>query len=327
MKILAIETSCDDTSVAVLKGGGEKALVLASLVASQEKLHASFGGVIPEVASRKHLETIYPLIELALKKAKLSVAKIDAIAVTTNPGLLGSLLVGVSAAKTLGYLWNKPVIGVNHLLGHIYAGWLGGEKVEYPLVSLVTSGGHSEIVLTKHTGEYIYVGGTRDDAAGEAFDKVARTLGLGYPGGPAVSKIAQTGKRGRIKLPRPMIDEDNFDFSFSGLKTAVTRLKGKPADIAYEFQEAVVELLASKLFAAVKKYKAKTVLIGGGVAANRRLRDEVVRLWEKMKVNLIIPEFRYCTDNAAMIGMAALAGTPSLKGEKYKWYNANVVTD
>jgi N6-L-threonylcarbamoyladenine synthase len=325
MKILAIETSCDDTAVAVVDNDQK---VLVSLVASQEKLHAQFGGVVPEVASRQHLEAIYPLVQLALSKTKLTPAKIDAIAVTTNPGLLGSLLVGVSAAKTLGYLWDKPVIGVNHLLGHIYAGWLGKEKIQYPLVSLVTSGGHSEIVLTRKEGEYKYVGGTRDDAAGEAFDKVARLLKLGYPGGPAVANEALEGRSNKVNLPRPMLDEDNFDFSFSGLKTAVTRVKGKTADIAYEFQEAVVEVLSRKLFSAARRYNAKTVLIGGGVAANKRLREEITRLADKAKVKLIIPEFKYCTDNAAMVGAAGISiyrghGTSS----RFKWYNANVVTD
>jgi N6-L-threonylcarbamoyladenine synthase len=348
MKILAIESSCDDTAVALVENGRR---VLISLVASQEKLHAKYGGVVPEVASRQHLEAIYPLIELALQKTKLSPDKIDAIAVTTNPGLLGSLLVGVNAAKTLGYLWNKPVISVNHLLGHIYAGWLGNEKIEYPLVSLVTSGGHSEIVLTRKDGEYKYVGGTRDDAAGEAFDKVARLLKLGYPGGPAVAKAAETGKASGIVLPRPMVDEDNFDFSFSGLKTAVTKVVGRKADIAYEFQEAVVETLTRKLLAAAKWYKAKTILVGGGVSANRRLREEVKTQASQLGLAVVIPEFKYCTDNAAMIGAAGYIlyknggevgrlvehgetrlrrrpsrgnlGAPS----KFKWYNANVVTD
>lgn len=321
MRILAIESSCDDTAVAIVENGRR---VLVSLVASQEKLHAKYGGVVPEVASRQHLEAIYPLIDLALEKAKVSVKQIDAIAVTTNPGLLGSLLVGVSAAKTLGYLWNKPVISVNHLLGHIYAGWLGGEKIAYPLVSLVTSGGHSEIVLTKKDGEYKYVGGTRDDAAGEAFDKVARVLKLGYPGGPAIGKKALEGKAGKISLPRPMLDEPNFDFSFSGLKTAVTRISGRPADIAYEFQEAVVDVLVGKLMAVAKKYRAKTVLIGGGVSANKRLREVVQTKASELGLKVIIPEFKYCTDNAAMVGTAAyFIRNP----RKDKWYNANVITD
>jgi len=320
MRILAIESSCDDTAVAIVENGRR---VLVSLVASQEKLHAKYGGVVPEVASRQHLEAIYPLIELALRRAKLTPAKIDALAVTTNPGLLGSLLVGVNAAKTLGYLWDKPVIGVNHLLGHIYAGWLGNIKIDYPLVSLVTSGGHSEIVLTRRDGEYKYVGGTRDDAAGEAFDKAARLLELGYPGGPAVAEAALAGKAGKVKLPRPMINEDNFDFSFSGLKTALTRAQGDRVELAYEFQEAVVETLVHKLFSVAKKYKAKTILIGGGVAANERLREEVEKQADSLGVKTVIPEFKYCTDNAAMIGAAAYHTRQSARD---KWYNANVMT-
>jgi len=328
MRILAIESSCDDTAVAIVEGGRR---VLVNLVSSQEKLHAKYGGVVPEVASRRHLEVIYPLIELALKKARLAPDKINAIAVTTHPGLLGSLLVGVNAAKTLGYLWNRPVVGVNHLVGHIYAGWLGKAKIQYPLVSLVTSGGHSEIVLTRKMGEYKYLGGTLDDAAGEAFDKVARHLKLGYPGGPAIAAEAAKLKvkseklkvrEGRIILPRPMLDEDNFDFSFSGLKTAVTRVVGRRADIAWEFQEAVVEVLSEKLFAAARKYRAKTVLIGGGVAANKRLREEVEKRAQKLGVRVIIPDFEYCTDNAAMIGVAAYY---LQRRGKDKWYNANVI--
>ena len=334
MKILAIESSCDDTAVAIVerREGKTSLRVLVSLVASQEKLHAQFGGVVPEVASRQHLEAIYPLIELALHKTKMTPKRIDAIAVTTNPGLLGSLLVGVNAAKTLGYLWNKPVIPVNHLLGHIYAGWLGDETVVYPLVSLVTSGGHSEIVLTRREGEYKYVGGTRDDAAGEAFDKVARLLGLGYPGGPAVAQRAMTGVAGKVKLPRPMIDEDNFDFSFSGLKTAVTKVRGKKEDIAKEFQTAAVEVLASKLMAAVKKYRAKTMVVGGGVSANRQLRQEIKSRADRLGVKVIIPDIKYCTDNAAMIaaaghGLWQRAGSGRAAPAKFKWYNANVITD
>ncbi|MFH0905521.1 MAG: tRNA (adenosine(37)-N6)-threonylcarbamoyltransferase complex transferase subunit TsaD [bacterium] len=325
-RILAIESSCDDTAVAVVASSpaGKGHRVLVSLVASQEKLHAQFGGVVPEMASRQHLRAIYPLIDLALKRAKLTPAKVDAIAVTTHPGLLGSLLVGVNAAKTLGYLWSKPVIGVNHLLGHIYAGWIGNARIVYPLISLVTSGGHSEIVLTRQPGEYKCIGGTRDDAAGEAFDKAARLLKLGYPGGPAIALKAVAGRPGKVSLPRPMLDEDNFDFSFSGLKTAVVRVKGKPGDIAYEFQEAVVETLAKKLFATVERYKAKTVLIGGGVAANPRLREEVKKRAKAVGVPVVIPDFKYCTDNAAMIGMAAFY----IQNPKQdRWYNANVITD
>jgi len=327
MKILAIESSCDDTAVAILNNQE----VLVSLIASQEKLHAEFGGVVPEVASREHMKAIYPLIEMALRKAKLKVKDIDAIAVTVEPGLLGSLLVGINAAKTLGYLWKKPVIEVNHLLGHVYAGFIDNtsgpeghpvrRKVSFPVIALVASGGHTELVLVRHHGDYKYLGGTRDDAAGEAFDKAAKTLGLGYPGGPAIAAEAaksqattskiQKNSRFQIPdskfphLPRPMIDSDDLNFSFSGLKTAVIRAKGKKENIAYEFQEAVVDVLTSKLIKAARKYKVKTIMLGGGVAANQVLRSRTEELAKKNSLKLIIPDFKYCTDNAAMIGMVA----------------------
>ncbi|AKM85006.1 MAG: metalloendopeptidase glycoprotease family, O-sialoglycoprotein endopeptidase [candidate division Kazan bacterium GW2011_GWA1_50_15] len=358
-KILAIETSCDDTSVAIVENGHK---VLVNLVASQEKLHATFGGVVPEVASREHLKAIYPLIELALKRAKLTPKQIDAIAVTVGPGLLGSLLVGVNAAKTLGYLWGKRVLPVNHLMGHIYAGFIDHPKLELPLLALVVSGGHSELVLVGRHGEYKYLGGTRDDAAGEAFDKVARLLQLGYPGGPAVAAEAAKAKlqitnykKGKgIKLPRPMLDEGDLDFSFSGLKTAVSRVKGRPADIAHEFQDAVVDVLTDKLARAASRHQAKTIVLGGGVAANQALRGRVSELAKARGWQLVIPDFKYCTDNAAMIGSAGhfltmgggradrLAeqsearlrrrasrgklGVLSRRSKKYKWYNTNVMT-
>ena len=303
MYILAIETSCDDSAVAVL----DNRRVLANLVSSQEKLHADFGGVVPEVASREHLKAIYPLVDLALKKAKLTPRQIDKIAVTSGPGLLGSLLVGINAAKTLGYLWGKPVVGINHLLGHIYAGFIDND-IKFPLVALISSGGHTELVLVRRHGDYKYLGGTQDDAAGEAFDKAARVLGLGYPGGPAIAAVAANIQspisNGAVKLPRPMIDE-GLNFSFSGLKTALIRTKGKKEDLAHEFQEAVVDVLSTKLMRAAKKYKVKTVLLGGGVAANKRLREEVSDLAKTSALKLVIPDFKYCTDNAVMIGIVS----------------------
>ncbi|OGB73617.1 tRNA (adenosine(37)-N6)-threonylcarbamoyltransferase complex transferase subunit TsaD [candidate division Kazan bacterium RIFCSPHIGHO2_01_FULL_44_14] len=345
MKILAIETSCDDTGVAIVENGHR---VLVNLVASQEKLHATFGGVVPEVASREHLKAVFPLIDLALQKAKSTPKKIDAIAVTVGPGLLGSLLVGVNAAKVLGYLWGKPVVPVNHLMGHIYAGFINRPKVGLPVLALVVSGGHSELVLIKKQGEYKYLGGTRDDAAGEAFDKVARLLGLGYPGGPAVAaeaaklqitndKLQMLRRRG-IVLPRPMLGEDNLDFSFSGLKTAVAIVvansklhppAGGPndnqvrAEIAHEFQSAVVDVLVGKLFRAVIQYQPKTIVLGGGVVANRELRKRVEELAGKHNWRLAIPDFQYCTDNAAMVGAAAWHIGISKNSQ---WYNVNVIS-
>jgi N6-L-threonylcarbamoyladenine synthase len=322
MLILAIETSCDDTSVAIVEGG-KRALI--NLVSSQEKIHAKFGGIIPEVASRMHMEMIFPLIDEALKRTKLTPTKIDAIAVTTSPGLLGSLLVGVNAAKVLGMLWSKPVISVNHLLGHIYAGELSN-KLEFPLVTLVASGGHSEFVLMKKHGDYKYLGGTRDDAAGEAFDKAARVLGLGYPGGPAISAEAEkskvtNSKLKRVELPRPMSESEEIEFSFSGLKTAVARAKGTKSALAYEFQEAVTDVLISNFKKAITKYKPKMILVGGGVSANKVLREKLERLARQSDVKLILPEMKYCTDNAAMIGAA---GYFIRSPKEDKWYNAEV---
>lgn len=301
MLILAIESSCDDCGLAIIENGNR---CLVNLVASQEMIHAEYGGVVPEVASREHLRTVYPLVERALKQAKLKVSDIDALAVTAGPGLLGSLLVGVNAARTLAWLWDKPLIPVNHLAGHIYAAWLTGHKIEFPVVGLVASGGHTEIVLLNKIGDYIYLGGTVDDAMGEAFDKVARYLDLGYPGGPAIAKAAAKVKSTKLVLPRPMIDEDNFEFSFSGLKTAATRAVGKKAEVAKAFEDAAVDVVSEKLMRAARQYKAKTVIIGGGVAANQRLREELfTRVGPGMQ--LIVPPREYCTDNAAMIGAAA----------------------
>lgn len=301
MRILAIESSCDDCGVAIVEDGTR---CLINLVASQEKIHAEYGGVVPEVASREHLRTVYPLVERALERSKLKLSDIDALAVTNGPGLLGSLLVGVNAARTLAWLWGKPLIPVNHLAGHVYAAWLMGKEIVFPVVSLVASGGHTEIVLMKKPGDYIYLGGTVDDAIGEAFDKVARYLKLGYPGGPAIAKAAASVKSPKLVLPRPMLDEDNFDFSFSGLKTAAIRAKGSKQQVARAFEDAAVEVVAEKLMRAAQLHNAKTVIIGGGVAANQKLREELfIRVGPGMQ--LIVPAREYCTDNAAMIGAAA----------------------
>jgi len=319
MNILAIESSCDDCGVAIVKDGVD---VIVNLVASQEKIHAKFGGVVPEVASREHLRTVFPLVDLALTKAKLKLSDIDAIAVTTGPGLLGSLLVGVHAAKTLAWLWNKPLISVNHLQGHVYSGWLAGEKVEFPVVALVASGGHTEIISMGKHGDYKYLGGTVDDAIGEAFDKTARRLGLGYPGGPAISKEAELAKGPGVELPRPMLKEENYNFSFSGLKTAVTRVEGSRSEIAKGFEDAAVEVVATKLLRAANQIQAKTIIIGGGVAANRRLR-EVIKILSGENMKVLIPDMKYCTDNAAMIGAAAYF-VSSKKKNPGQWYNTEV---
>ena len=321
MIILGIETSCDDTGVALVKDGRE---VLGSLVASQVKLHSKFGGVVPEIASRKHLEVILALTDKLLKITKIDQAKIDAIAVTSGPGLLGSLLIGLNTAKTLAYLWNKPLIEVDHLIGHIYSNWLTNKiPVKWPILALIVSGGHTELVLMKNFTEFRSVGGTRDDAVGEAFDKAAKIMGLGYPGGPIIARIAQPGRCD--KLPRPML-EDGLEFSFSGLKTALSKVVGKcnNSALAHEFQEAVVEVLATKVNRAIKKYHPTTLLLAGGVAANQALRERLAQVAKRNHINYFVPEIKYCMDNAAMVALAAYY----LKNPKKDlWYNVEVKTN
>lgn len=306
-RILAIESSCDETAAAVVEDGRR---ILSNVVASQVDLHAQYGGVFPEVASRKHIEVIYPVIEQALSQAYLGLDDLDAIAVTQGPGLVGSLLVGMNAAKGLALGRNKPLIGINHIEGHIYSLWLTEDapQIEFPLLTLVVSGGHTELYLMTDHGRYQHLGGTLDDAAGEAFDKVGRLLGLPFPGGPAIDKAARAGNPTAFKFPRAVMD-DGFNFSFSGLKTAVLRQtkryqpdKMPVADLAASFQEAVVDVLVTKTVSAAEQYGVTAVHLAGGVSANSGLRAA-------MKAELSIP-VRYpppilCTDNAAMIAAAA----------------------
>jgi len=318
MKILGIESSCDETSLAIIEGQRGRLRVKKHIIASQIKTHAKYGGVVPEVAARAHMETLFPLLE---KFVPRSGKGIDAIAVTAGPGLITSLRVGVETAKTLAWLWDKPLVGVNHLEGHIYSNWLGSKYqvagIKFPVLCLLVSGGHSELVLMQDHGKYKVLGRTRDDAAGEAFDKVAKLLGLGYPGGPKLSKIAEVGQRDYVKLPRPMIDRANFDFSFSGLKTAVfyelKKLTAKQraskktkANFAASFEEAVVDVLVTKTLRAIAKYQPKTVMLAGGVSANKRLRSKMGYQIKKdfPKIKFIKPAMRYTGDNAAMIAVA-----------------------
>jgi N6-L-threonylcarbamoyladenine synthase len=302
MKVLGIESSCDETAAAVVMDG---TTILSSIIASQVEIHARYGGVVPEVASRQHLLAIIPTIEQALKQAHLELPQVDGIAVTNGPGLAGSLLVGLNMAKALAVTSNLPLTGVNHLEAHIYANWLAKNHIEFPALCLIVSGGHSDLVLMKDHGDYTLVGRTRDDAAGEAFDKAARILGLGYPGGPAIDKAAATGSPA-ITLPRAWL-EGSHDFSFSGVKTALLRLvedglipAGSPAiaDAAASFQMAIVEVLATNTVGAARQYGAKQILLSGGVASNRLLR-EMIR--EKSPLPVLIPEPALCTDNAAMV--------------------------
>jgi N6-L-threonylcarbamoyladenine synthase len=307
--ILGIETSCDETAAAVIKNGTK---ILSNVVASQIESHKRFGGVVPELASRHHVEQITLVIEEAMKKADVHFEDIDAIAVTEGPGLVGALLVGVNAAKALAFSRNIPLVAVHHIAGHIYANRLERE-MEFPLLSLVVSGGHTELVLMEEHGSFKVLGETRDDAAGEAYDKVARTLNLPYPGGPHIDRLAMEGTA-TIDLPRAWLEEDSYDFSFSGLKSAVINtlhnasqkgLSIEPKDLAASFQESVIEVLVGKTVKAAKAYGVKQVLLAGGVAANKGLRSALEEAFKVIpQVELVIPPLHLCTDNAAMIGAA-----------------------
>lgn len=315
LKILAIETSCDETAAAVIEGSPRSEgnpRIKSNALASQAKIHGLFGGVVPEVAARNHVPAIIPLIELALSQAKVKLKEIDYIAVTQGPGLITSLMVGVETARTLGLVLRKPVLPINHLEAHIYASFVE-KKIRFPALILTVSGGHTMLVLMKAHGNFKILGETLDDAAGEAFDKSARLLGLSYPGGANLSKLARNGSPLAFDFPRPMIKKDNLSFSFSGLKTAVfyevikhKKLTAKlKADIAASTQQAIVESLLAKLNKAIKKFRPKTIMLGGGVAANKLLRKEFVKSAKNHKIRYSIPKPEYCTDNAAMIGLAA----------------------
>jgi N6-L-threonylcarbamoyladenine synthase len=307
--IMGLETSCDETAVAIIKNGCE---IAANVVASQIESHKRFGGVVPEIASRHHVEQITIVIEEALNQANLTFADLDAIAVTEGPGLVGALLIGVNAAKALAFAHNLPLVPVHHIAGHIYANRLVTE-MKFPLLSLVVSGGHTELVYMKEHGHFEVIGETRDDAAGEAYDKVARTLSLPYPGGPHIDRLAQTGSA-TLDLPRAWLEEGSYDFSFSGLKSAVINTvhnaeqrgeKIAPEDLAASFQESVIEVLVTKTERAVAEYNVRQVLLAGGVAANKGLRSALEKAFsEKDGIELVIPPLSLCTDNAAMIAAA-----------------------
>lgn len=317
--ILAIESSCDETAAAVVKNGRT---VLSNIISSQIALHTLYGGVVPEIASRKHIEKINQVIKEALETAQVTLDEIDAIAVTYGPGLVGALLVGVAEAKAISYAKKKPLIGVHHIEGHVSANFIVHSDLEPPFLCLIVSGGHTHLVLVKEYGVYEIIGKTRDDAAGEAFDKVARAIGLGYPGGPKVDKLAKEGMKDKISFPRANIEGSPFDFSFSGVKSAVLNyinscaMKNEEvnkADIAASFQEAVVDALVTKTIAAAKHYGMDKVALAGGVASNSSLRENMEIACKKNKLKLFYPTPIYCTDNAAMIGAAAyyeyLSGT------------------
>lgn len=309
--ILGIETSCDETAASIVKNGKE---IVANVVASQIESHKRFGGVVPEIASRHHVEQMTIVLEEVMTQANMTFQDLDAIAVTEGPGLVGALLIGVNAAKALSFAHLIPLVGVHHIAGHIYANQLVGELV-FPCLALVVSGGHTELVLMKEHGSFEVIGETLDDAAGEAYDKVARTMGLPYPGGPHIDRLAHEGEP-TIKLPRAWLEEGSYHFSFSGLKSAVINTlhnasqKGEtiaPEDLAASFQESVIEVLVGKTLKAAEAYGVKQVVLAGGVAANKGLREALTSAFAKLpEVNVMIPPLSLCTDNAAMI---AAAGT------------------
>lgn len=308
--ILAIESSCDETAAAVVKNGRE---VLSNVIYTQIALHTQFGGVVPEIASRKHIEKINQVIEQALAEAKLSLKDITAIAVTYGPGLVGALLVGVAEAKAISFATGIPLVGVHHISGHISANYIEHAALEPPFVCLVASGGHSHLVVVKDYGQYEIIGRTRDDAAGEAFDKVARAIGLGYPGGPKIDKLSKEGDPDAISFPRAKVAENEYDFSFSGLKSAVLnylnscQMKGETvntADVAASFQKAVIDVLVEHSLHAVKQFGFRKFAIAGGVAANSSLREAFEKECERRGIEFYHPSLVYCTDNAAMIGVA-----------------------
>lgn len=321
MLILGIESSCDETGAAVIEGNktSQKVNLLSNALASSLSIHSKTGGIIPENAAREQIKYIIPVIKEALEKAKIKPKDLDAIAVTYGPGLIGSLLIGVETAKTLSYIYSNPLIPTNHLIGHIYANFIEQESIsddiKFPALGLIVSGGHTDLVLIKKHGDIKWLGGTRDDAAGEALDKIGRLLGLPYPGGPNIEKRAKQGDPSKYKFPRPMMYSRDFDFSFSGLKASVLR-EVKSIDklnentinnICASTQEAIIEVIVSKTIKAAEKYKVKSLLLGGGVAANNKLREQFefkIRN-SKLEIPLFVPEKRLCTDNGAMIAAAA----------------------
>ncbi|MDD4036609.1 MAG: tRNA (adenosine(37)-N6)-threonylcarbamoyltransferase complex transferase subunit TsaD [Bacilli bacterium] len=308
INILAIESSCDETSVSIIKNGKEE---ISTVVLSQIDIHKKFGGVVPEIASRNHIKNITIILETVLNKANMTMADIDCFAVTYGPGLIGSLLIGLQTAKTLAFLYRKPLIPVHHIAGHIYANALETD-LKFPLITLVASGGHTDLIYMDEHYSFRKIGSTLDDAVGEAYDKVARVIGLGYPGGPEIDKLAHIGND-KYDLPLPL-DDDSYNFSFSGLKSAVINLihnekqRGNTINkenLATSFQNRVVEILTKKAMRAVAEYNVKQLLISGGVAANKGLRDKFAELCKEKGIELSIPKIKYCTDNAAMVGAAA----------------------
>ena len=327
MLVLGIETSCDDTAAAVLLDGHT---MLANIVSSQDEIHGPYGGVVPELASRHHVQNILPILDGALQTAKVSLRDINGIAVTRGPGLVGSLLVGLSLAKGLAFRWNIPYVGVNHLEAHLLAIKLE-QDVEFPYIALLASGGHTLIYCVRGVGEYLYLGGTRDDAAGEAYDKVAKMMGLGYPGGRAIDELAKSGNRKAIRFPRAKLRGAPYDFSFSGIKTSVLHYLESPAreqaakaDIAASFQEAVVDMLIEPTIRAALAQSVNRIVLAGGVAANSRLRQKMRERAEAENLQVYSPSVKFCTDNAAMI---ALTGHHLMKRGRRDDFAVNAEAD
>lgn len=321
--ILGIESSCDETAASVVRNGRE---VLSNVISSQIELHKLYGGVVPEIASRKHIEKINQVVEEALEEANVTLEEIDAIAVTYGPGLVGALLVGVAAAKAIAYAAKKPLVGVHHIEGHVSANFIEHKDLEPPFLCLIVSGGHTHLVVVKDYGEYEIIGRTRDDAAGEAFDKVARAIGLGYPGGPKIDKLSKEGNPKAITFPRAKVGGSEYDFSFSGLKSAVlnylnsSTMKGEAvceADVAASFQASVVDVLVSHTIAAAKEFGFSTVALAGGVASNSGLREGMEKACQENGLKLCYPSPIFCTDNGAMIGVAGYY--EYMKGTRHGW--------
>jgi len=334
MKVLAIESTCDETAASVVENCGEGVRVVENVVASSALIHQKYGGVVPEVAAREQIKSVIPVIKEAMRENKEGVR---AVAVSYGPGLMGSLLIGVETAKTLAWAWERPLLGVNHMAAHIFANWLVEEKNQevpsFPVIGLVVSGGHTDIVLMKTVKDWLWVGGTRDDAVGEAFDKTARLLGLPYPGGPEIQKAAErvdeemkNKYEKKLRLPRPMIGEDSLEMSFSGLKAAVAKKVDEVEELndevrgvlAWQFTEAVVDILVNKIKKAIERYQSKSVLMAGGVAANKQLREKLRETVEGQNLKFFCPALKYCGDNAAMVGAAAVMAPNEVRTETLK---------
>ncbi|MDP3980144.1 MAG: tRNA (adenosine(37)-N6)-threonylcarbamoyltransferase complex transferase subunit TsaD [Chlamydiota bacterium] len=329
MMVLGIETSCDETAASVVENQNT---ILSSIISSQIQMHQPFGGVVPELASRRHVEVIDAIVHQAISEAGVTKEDIDLLAVTEGPGLIGSLLVGVTFAKAMAFAWGKRLVGVDHLEAHLFASKMENPRITFPYLSLIVSGGHTLLVLVKEVGDYDVLGSTIDDAAGEAFDKVARILGLGYPGGPVIDRMSKQGDPRAIVFPRPLIHQNNFNFSFSGLKTAVLYClrgygakskeiseweKEKKADLVASFQEAVVDVLIHKALRAAEKHDLKQIAVGGGVGANSRLREKFCDIAASRGLEVFFPSLKMCTDNAAMIaGLACAKEKAGLYQEK-----------